>query len=120
MRTCILGVLTGLAINHLSADPFGWEPSPGHTQVPIWPGAVPDAQPVTEPETATAVGERWYVAGRPWVAVRNSIRTVRKDHKSFGKLSRMTTKVTMSDLLKDKFERVTPKDPEVRGYNRLP
>ena len=28
-----------------------WQPSPGHTQVPIWPGVVPDAQPVAGPET---------------------------------------------------------------------
>jgi len=24
----------------------GWQPSPGHTQLPIWAGAVPDPQPV--------------------------------------------------------------------------
>jgi hypothetical protein len=29
-----------------------WQPSPGHTQVQIWPGRVPDAQPVAGPEDA--------------------------------------------------------------------
>ena len=33
-----------------SAEPTGWQPSPGHTQIPIWPGAVPDVQPVPGPE----------------------------------------------------------------------
>ncbi|MFZ0638449.1 MAG: alpha/beta hydrolase [Candidatus Acidiferrales bacterium] len=28
-----------------------WQPSPGHTQVAIWPGTPPDAQPVPGPET---------------------------------------------------------------------
>ncbi len=30
-----------------------WEP-PGHKQVPIWPGAAPDAQPIGAPENETA------------------------------------------------------------------
>src|ERR1035441_3078857 len=49
-----------------------WRPSPGHTQVPIWPGAVPDGQPVAGPEYATAVtGAKDLVADRPWVEVGN-------------------------------------------------
>ena len=27
-----------------------WQPSPGHSQMPIWPGAVPDPQPTSGPE----------------------------------------------------------------------
>jgi acetyl esterase/lipase len=34
----------------LGAQPAGWQPSPGHTQIPIWPGAAPDAQSVPGPE----------------------------------------------------------------------
>lgn len=34
-----------------------WQPSPGHMQVPIWPGAVPDAVPVTGPEYTKIVGD---------------------------------------------------------------
>jgi hypothetical protein len=34
-----LGVLFGSG--RVSAQPAVWQPSPGHTQVPIWPGAVP-------------------------------------------------------------------------------
>ena len=38
----------------LFAQKPGWEPSPGHVQVPIWPGAVPDARfgPPANTETA--------------------------------------------------------------------
>jgi len=45
-----LGVV--FACGGLSAQKPGWQPSPGHTQMPIWPGAVPDAQPVAGPEVA--------------------------------------------------------------------
>ncbi len=50
-----------------------WQPSPGHTQVPIWPGVVPDAQPVEGPDESETVverdGSKKLVAGRPWVYV---------------------------------------------------
>jgi acetyl esterase/lipase len=49
----------------LRAQAPAWQPSPGHTQVPIWPGKVPDAQPVSGPEFLST---RNNVAGRPWVA----------------------------------------------------
>ena len=37
----------------LSAEPTVWQPSPGHTQIPIWPGVAPDVQSVPGPETHT-------------------------------------------------------------------
>jgi acetyl esterase/lipase len=55
----------------LCAETPGWQPPPGHTQVPIWPGTVPDAQPAPGPEVSSTVAERFYVAGKPWVAVKN-------------------------------------------------
>jgi acetyl esterase/lipase len=33
--------------------PTVWRPSPGHAQIPIWPGAAPDAPSVPGPETLT-------------------------------------------------------------------
>jgi acetyl esterase/lipase len=38
----------------------GWEPGAGHVQVPIWPGAVPDAVAHPKPESTGPGG------GRPW------------------------------------------------------
>lgn len=49
-----------------------WQPAAGHTQVPIWPGAAPDLQPVPGPETAT-VSEK-LLAGKPATAVTNVTR----------------------------------------------
>jgi acetyl esterase/lipase len=40
-------------------------------QLPIWPGAVPDARPVKGPESTEMTGKESLVAGRPWVAVSN-------------------------------------------------
>jgi hypothetical protein len=59
-----------LTCGSLSAQTNVWQPSPGHTQVPIWPGAVPDAQPWTGPESANAVTNP-LVAGKPWLLVDN-------------------------------------------------
>ena len=45
-----------------------WQPSPGHTQVLIWPGAAPDAQPVAGPEVAWR-DQGFLVAGKPVLGV---------------------------------------------------
>jgi acetyl esterase/lipase len=57
------------AFGGLSAQTPGWQPSPGHAQVPIWPGPVPDVQPVPGPENTGTVTR--LVAGKPWVYVGN-------------------------------------------------
>ncbi len=58
----------------LAAQSFVWQPSPGHTQVPIWPAAAPNAQPVAGPEFAEASGKDFLVAGKPAVGIRNVTR----------------------------------------------
>jgi len=63
--TCIV-----FASGSLSAQTNVWQPSPGHTQVPIWPGAVPDAQPVPGPEAVLSNAD-WVVAGRPFAFLVN-------------------------------------------------
>ena len=69
IKPLILGLCVVSAFSVLSAQKSAWQPSPGHTQVPLWPGAAPDARPVTAPEFAETVGKGSLVAGRPWVAV---------------------------------------------------
>jgi acetyl esterase/lipase len=68
MKPLICACCIVFAIGDLGAQTPAWQPSPGRTQVPIWPGAAPDAQPVTGPET-TATETTALVAGRPWVDV---------------------------------------------------
>lgn len=46
-----------------------WQPSAGHKQIAIWPGAAPDAKPVADPETATTRPNSNLVAGKPWTYV---------------------------------------------------
>src|SRR5580704_14300530 len=55
----------------LGAQQIAWQPSAGHRQVPIWPGAVPDPQAVAGPEVAKTTGKEFLVAGRPAVGVSN-------------------------------------------------
>ena len=44
MRLLVFALCGVFAFGGLSAQTPAWQPSPGHAQVPIWPGAVPDAQ----------------------------------------------------------------------------
>ena len=46
-----------------------WQPPPGHRQVPLWPGAAPDAVPPAGPETFTATTAKEFVAGKAWTFV---------------------------------------------------
>ena len=73
------------ALGDLSAQKFVWQPSPGHTQIPIWPGAAPDPQPVAGPEFAEATGRDSLVAGKPWVAVSNVTRPTMTVYSPTGK-----------------------------------
>ncbi|HXY10547.1 MAG TPA: alpha/beta hydrolase [Terriglobales bacterium] len=57
MKPWFFALCVGLACGSLSAQTPSWQPSPGHKQVPIWPAAVPDAQPVSGPEYTETVGE---------------------------------------------------------------
>jgi acetyl esterase/lipase len=44
MKPSIFALCVVFASSGLFAQKPGWQPSPGHTQVPIWPGTPPDAQ----------------------------------------------------------------------------
>jgi acetyl esterase/lipase len=68
-KPLVLALYAGFAVGGLSAQTSAWQPSPGHTQVPIWPGAAPDALPVTGPENSTTREKDHLVAGKPWVYV---------------------------------------------------
>jgi len=56
MKPALFALCVVFAFGDLSAQTPGWQPAPGHTQVPIWPGAVPDAQPAAGPESHTTNG----------------------------------------------------------------
>src|SRR5882757_5149674 len=47
-----------------------WQPSAGHTQVPLWPGVIPNARPFTGPETLKTE-DKDLVGGNPWIYINN-------------------------------------------------
>ena len=71
MKPLLFALCVVFAFSDVSAQQTAWQPLHGHTQVPIWPGAVPDLQPVAGPEVAKATGKEFLVAGRPAVSVSN-------------------------------------------------
>src|ERR1035437_8250970 len=70
MKRWMLAVWIVFAVAGLRAQTADWKPSPGHTQIPIWPGAVPDSQPTTAPDLM-ATETKELVGGRSWVYVNN-------------------------------------------------
>src|ERR1035441_7448652 len=74
MKPLILAFCFVFAFGGLSAQTTVWQPSPGHTQIPIWPGAAPDAQPVAGPEVSKSSGKDDLIAGRQVVEVDNVTR----------------------------------------------
>jgi hypothetical protein len=69
MKLLIFAVYVVFAFGGVSAQKPLWQPSPGHTQVPIWPGRVPDPQPVAGPEFAETTAKPWMDTGRPATGV---------------------------------------------------
>jgi len=63
-KRLIFAVCLAAVSRNPSAQADTWQPSPGHTQVPLWPGTVPDAQRAAAAETTYAgrSGDRSYVA----------------------------------------------------------
>jgi acetyl esterase/lipase len=70
MKFLLSAICIVFAIHGLSAQTTTWEPSPGHTQIPIWPGVPPDVQKIPRAEVVkTTVGE--FVAGKLWTYIEN-------------------------------------------------
>lgn len=51
MRICFLISLALFLINFASAQAATWQPSSGHLQIAIWPGAIPNATSIEQPES---------------------------------------------------------------------
>jgi acetyl esterase/lipase len=82
---CIVALCVALAPGGLSAQKPTWQPSPGHAQVPIWPGPAPDPQPVAGPEYAETSGKDFLPGGRPAVGVSNVTRPTMTVYSPTGK-----------------------------------
>ena len=73
MKPLIFGLYVVFAFGGLSAQTNVWQPSPGHSQIAIWPETAPDAQPVPGPEHVETVKSD-LVAGKPWLYLTNVTR----------------------------------------------
>lgn len=62
------------AFAHANLQAAAWEPATGHKQLPIWPGAVPDAKSAPAPEDEMTLQAKKLVAGRPVAEVTNVTR----------------------------------------------
>jgi acetyl esterase/lipase len=66
MKVLIFALCAVIALGCEPALAGVWQPSPGHTQVSIWPGTPPDVLPIPGPESV------WYdhvAAGRPYTVI---------------------------------------------------
>lgn len=70
MKFLIFAICAVIVLGSERAMADLWHPSPGHTQIPIWPNTAPDTQPVPGPETEGQEGQS-VVAGKPWMWVTN-------------------------------------------------
>ena len=69
MKSLIFAFCVVFGFGDLGAQTNKWQPSVGHVQIPIWPGAAPDAEAVPGPENYTTTTK--LIAGRPAVLVNN-------------------------------------------------
>lgn len=69
MKRLLLAIWIVFMVGGLRAQTADWQPSLGHTQILLWPGTPPDAQPTTGPERVGT--DKNLVAGHPWVYVDN-------------------------------------------------
>ena len=71
MKSPIVALCVACAFGNVRAQARAWQPSPGHTQVPIWPGVPPHAQQAARAESVTTTTTAHLVAGRPWTFISN-------------------------------------------------
>jgi acetyl esterase/lipase len=74
LKSLTLTLCIALAPGCLPAQHFTWQPTPGHTQIPLWPAAAPDPQPVAGPEYAETSGPTELIGGKRSTAIYNVTR----------------------------------------------
>ena len=86
MKPLTLAFCVALACSAALAQTNGWQPSPGHTQVAIWPGTPPDAAAVVPagPETVWTDSSE-LIGGEPVVGVKNVTRPTMTVYSPSGK-----------------------------------
>ncbi len=84
MKSLLAALLLLFIFVELNAQPHLWQPAPGHTQIPIWPGAAPDPQPVKGPEKVES-DPKFLIAGKPLAGISNVTRPTMTVYSAKGK-----------------------------------
>jgi acetyl esterase/lipase len=72
MNVCVCLLCLLAVCGCMPAHANVWQPSTGHTQIPIWPGTPPDAQRLPGPEYAvTGTSKKPQFAGKPVTGIHN-------------------------------------------------
>lgn len=71
IKPLVIALCVGFACGSLSAQTPAWQPPAGLKQTPIWPGTIPDAQPVSGPEVDTTTATSQLIAGKPLIRLGN-------------------------------------------------
>jgi acetyl esterase/lipase len=71
MKPLIFALCVSGAFGTLSAQKPAWQPAAGFAQTPIWPGTVPDAQPVPTPEVDKTTAQDQKIAEKPLIRLGN-------------------------------------------------
>lgn len=64
MKLGLIAIYVVATASALSAQKPKWQPTPGHTQIAIWPGAAPGTR--AAPDTEIVITHTGTVAGKPW------------------------------------------------------
>ena len=88
---CVVFLIAPLYAQRRVLQPT-WQPSPGHAQELIWPGAVPDARAAEGPEIAW-IDEGFLIAGRPVLGVGNVSKPTMTVYSPNGKNTRVAVVV---------------------------
>lgn len=67
-RLFVFAILFALMFHGVSTLAQPWQPSAGHTQIPIWPTTAPDSQPTDKSEDVRVMNNP-RVAGKSWINV---------------------------------------------------
>jgi acetyl esterase/lipase len=72
MKIALLALaLTTGTLAHAQTTLPAWQPSAGHTQIPLWPGTPPDPRPNTPPEKTTISGPTELIGGKRTTDISN-------------------------------------------------
>jgi acetyl esterase/lipase len=69
MRSLVIPLGIAVAFHALDAQASPWHPSPGYTQMAIWPGLPPGGHALPDSESIGTAPKP--VAGKPWIYIRN-------------------------------------------------